>query len=75
MGKSGFVPDNTNIKKTSGTPNLFFDSKDNIFHERDPENVVFTVTSTQLPAMVLLVTFILQRDIFGNLIGILTLGS
>lgn len=52
MGKSGFVPDNTNIKKTSGTPNLFFDSRDNLFHERDAENVIYAVTSTQMPAMV-----------------------
>jgi oxalate decarboxylase/phosphoglucose isomerase-like protein (cupin superfamily) len=51
MGKSRFVPDNTNIKKTSGTPNLFFDSKDNIFFERDAENVVYEVTSTQIPAL------------------------
>ncbi|MCS0670290.1 hypothetical protein [Cytobacillus firmus] len=29
-------PDNTNIKKTSGTPNLYFDTRDNVFFERDP---------------------------------------
>ncbi|MEK5174373.1 cupin domain-containing protein [Heyndrickxia sp. FSL W8-0496] len=52
MGKSGFVPDNTNIKKTSGTPNLFFDSKDSIEFEKDTENVIYKVSSTQLPAMV-----------------------
>ncbi len=52
MTKSGFVPNNTNIKKTSGTPNLFIDSKDNIFFERDPENIAYKVTSTQIPAMV-----------------------
>jgi oxalate decarboxylase/phosphoglucose isomerase-like protein (cupin superfamily) len=52
MVKSGFVPDNTNIKKTSGTPNLFFDSKDNVFFERDPDNIAYEVTSTQIPAMV-----------------------
>lgn len=52
MGKSGYVPDNTNIKKTSGTPNLFFDSKKNVFFERNPDNVAYEVTSTQLPAMV-----------------------
>ncbi|MFC9597005.1 cupin domain-containing protein [Peribacillus butanolivorans] len=49
---TGFVPDNTNIKKTSGTPNLFFDSKNSIFHQRDPENVLYEITSTQIPAMV-----------------------
>ncbi|MFT8322161.1 MAG: cupin domain-containing protein [Bacillus sp. (in: firmicutes)] len=52
MVKSGFVSDNSNIKKTSGTPNLFFDSKDSVFFERDPENIAYEVTSTQLPAMV-----------------------
>ncbi|MED5050568.1 cupin domain-containing protein [Anoxybacillus rupiensis] len=52
MRKSGFVPDNTNIKKTSGTPNLFFDSRDNIFFQRDDENIAYEVTSTQIPAMV-----------------------
>lgn len=52
MGKSGFVPDNTSIKKTSGTPNLFFDTKDYILHSRDDENVIYSVTSTQIPAMV-----------------------
>lgn len=52
MRKSGFVPDNTNIKKTSGTPNLFFDSKDSVFFEKNPNNIAYKVTSTQLPAMV-----------------------
>ena len=46
--KSGFVPDNTNIKKSS----VFFDSRDNVFFERNPKNVAYEVTSTQLPAMV-----------------------
>lgn len=52
MSKSGFVPDNTNIKKTSGTPNLFFDSKNNVEFEKDADNIIYKVTSTQLPAMV-----------------------
>lgn len=52
MGKAGYVPDNTNIKKTSGSPNLFFDSKKNIAFEKDKDNVIYEVTSTQLPAMV-----------------------
>ena len=52
MTKSGFVPDNTNIKKTSGTPNLFFDSRDNVFFERDPDNIAYEVISTQMPALV-----------------------
>jgi oxalate decarboxylase/phosphoglucose isomerase-like protein (cupin superfamily) len=40
------------FKKSSGTPNLFFDSRDNVFFERNHENVEYEVTSTQLPAMV-----------------------
>ncbi|UOQ45964.1 cupin domain-containing protein [Halobacillus salinarum] len=52
MSKSGFVPDNTNIKKTSGTPNLFFDSKQSLFFKRDDHNIAYDVTSTQLPAMI-----------------------
>ncbi len=31
MSSSGYVPDNKNLKKSSGTPNLFFDSRKNIF--------------------------------------------
>jgi oxalate decarboxylase/phosphoglucose isomerase-like protein (cupin superfamily) len=52
MAKSGFVPDNTNLKKTSGTPNLIFNSRDNVFFERDPNNIAYEVTSTQMPAMI-----------------------
>lgn len=52
MGKSGLVPDNTNIKKTSGTPNLFFDSQNNVEYEKNQDNIIYKVTSTQLPAMV-----------------------
>ncbi|WP_356948176.1 cupin domain-containing protein [Fictibacillus fluitans] len=52
MTRFGFVPDNSNLKKTSGTPNLFFDSKSNVFFKRDEENLAYEVTSTQLPAMV-----------------------
>lgn len=52
MSNSGFVPANTNIKKTSGTPNLFFDSKDSVFFERNPDNVAYDVTSTQIPALI-----------------------
>ncbi len=35
MSSSGYVPDNKNLKKSSGTPNLFFDSRKNIFFKRD----------------------------------------
>ncbi|MGE6376066.1 cupin domain-containing protein [Peribacillus muralis] len=52
MVNRGYVPDNKNLKKSSGTPNLFFDSRDNVFFERDPNNIAYEVTSTQLPAMV-----------------------
>lgn len=52
MSTSGFVPDNSNIKKTSGTPNLFFDAKNNVEFEKDADNIIYKVTSTQLPAMV-----------------------
>lgn len=51
MSKSGYIPDNTNLKKSSGTPNLFFDSRNNIFFKRNEENIAYEVTSTQLPAM------------------------
>ncbi|WP_110926691.1 cupin domain-containing protein [Bacillus massiliglaciei] len=51
MAKSGFVPDNRNIKKSSGTPNLFFDSRDSVFFERDRDNIAYKVSSTQMPAM------------------------
>lgn len=49
--KPGFVPDNTNIKKTSGTPNLFYDPRDNLFFKRDAGNAAYEVSSTQLPAL------------------------
>jgi oxalate decarboxylase/phosphoglucose isomerase-like protein (cupin superfamily) len=52
MSKSGYITDNTNIKKSSGTPNLFFDSRNNVFFKRDEENIAYEVTSTQLPAMI-----------------------
>lgn len=52
MTNSGYITDNTNIKKSSGTPNLFFDSRDNIFFKRNDKNIAYEVTSTQLPAMI-----------------------
>ncbi|MGM2835518.1 cupin domain-containing protein, partial [Bacillus cereus group sp. Bce025] len=52
MSSSGYVPDNKNLKKSSGTPNLFFDSRKNIFFKRNEKNVAYEVTSTQLPAMI-----------------------
>lgn len=52
MANSGYVPDNKNLKKSSGTPNLFFNSRENIFFKRDDKNIAYEVTSTQLPAMI-----------------------
>ncbi|WP_028403058.1 cupin domain-containing protein [Ectobacillus panaciterrae] len=52
MSKSGYVTDNTNIKKSSGTPNLFFDSRNSVLFKRNDENIAYQVTSTQLPAMI-----------------------
>ncbi|AYV71006.1 MULTISPECIES: cupin domain-containing protein [Niallia] len=52
MSKSGYIPDNTNIHSSSGTPNLIYNSRDNVFFERNPENIAYKVTSTQLPAMI-----------------------
>ncbi|HDR4558813.1 cupin domain-containing protein [Bacillus cereus] len=52
MSNPGYVTDNKNLKKSSGTPNLFFDSRKNVFFKRDEKNVAYEVTSTQLPAMI-----------------------
>ncbi|MBM7704360.1 cupin domain-containing protein [Metabacillus iocasae] len=52
MRTTGFVTDNKNLKKTSGTPNLFFDSKKSVDFEKNADNVIYKVTSTQLPAMI-----------------------
>ncbi|KIV72045.1 hypothetical protein SZ39_2830 [Bacillus mycoides] len=46
MSSSGYVTDNKNLKKSSGTPNLFFDSRKNVFFKRDEKNVAYEVTST-----------------------------
>ena len=50
MSSSGYVRDK-NLKKSSGTPNLFFDSR-KISFKRNEKNVAYEVTSTQLPAMI-----------------------
>jgi len=52
MSKSGYIPDNTNIHQSSGTPNLIYNTRDNVLFERNPENIAYKVTSTQLPAMI-----------------------
>ncbi|MGE7307152.1 cupin domain-containing protein [Priestia megaterium] len=51
MSKSGFVPDNSNIKKSSGTPNLSVNYKQNVLFKRNDQNIAYQLTSTQLPAM------------------------
>jgi oxalate decarboxylase/phosphoglucose isomerase-like protein (cupin superfamily) len=38
-------------KDGTKSPNLFFDTKNSVFFKRNPENVLFQVTSSQLPAM------------------------
>ncbi len=48
---SGYVTDNRNITG-KGTPNLFFDINQNVFFERNPENIAFALTSTQNPSMI-----------------------
>lgn len=52
MANSGYISNNTNIKKSTGTPNLFFDSRNSVLFKRNDENIAYEVTSTQLPAMV-----------------------
>lgn len=50
MSKSGFVPDNSNIKKSSGTPNLSVNYKQNVLFKPNDQNIAYQLTSTQLPA-------------------------
>jgi dTDP-4-dehydrorhamnose 3,5-epimerase-like enzyme len=52
VSKAGYIPDNTNIKKSTGTPNLFFDSRNSVLFRRNDKNMAYQVTSTQLPAMI-----------------------
>lgn len=46
-----------NIKGDSGrktiteSPNLFFNSKESVFFKRNADNIIFQVTSSQLPIM------------------------
>ncbi|MFS1514842.1 cupin domain-containing protein [Chengkuizengella sp. SCS-71B] len=48
---SGYVTDNRNLVG-AGTPNLSFDIKQNVLFERNPENIAFALTSTQMPSMI-----------------------
>ncbi|MEW9502771.1 cupin domain-containing protein [Jeotgalibacillus marinus] len=48
---SGYVTDNRNITG-NGTPNLFFDINNSLSFERNPENKLFLLSSTQTPAMI-----------------------
>ncbi|WP_377890540.1 cupin domain-containing protein [Alkalihalobacillus sp. R86527] len=49
---SGYITDNRNLVGGKGTPNLFFDINNSVLFERDPENIVYLLSSTQMPAMV-----------------------
>ncbi|MEI5905557.1 cupin domain-containing protein [Bacillus spongiae] len=48
---SGYITDNRNLTG-KGTPNLFFDIEKSILFERNPENIAFLLSSTQMPAMI-----------------------
>ena len=51
MSSSGYVPDNKNLKKSSGTQ-TFSLIREKCLFKRDKKNVAYEVTSTQLPAMI-----------------------
>ncbi|WP_335872880.1 cupin domain-containing protein [Bacillus sp. 2205SS5-2] len=48
---SGYITDNRNLTG-KGTPNLFYDIENSVLFERNPENIAFQLTSTQMPAMI-----------------------
>jgi|GEM_PF-766697 len=52
MGGAGFVPDNLNLKKNAGNPNLAYNMKDNILFQANDFNLAYEVSATQIPAMV-----------------------
>lgn len=51
-GAAGFVPDNLNLKKSSGNPNLAYNMKDNVLFKVNESNIAYEVSATQIPAMV-----------------------
>ncbi|MWC31078.1 cupin domain-containing protein [Paenibacillus sp. MMS18-CY102] len=52
MTGAGFVPDNLNLKKSSGNPNLSYTMKDNVLFKVNDTNFAYEVSATQIPAMV-----------------------
>jgi oxalate decarboxylase/phosphoglucose isomerase-like protein (cupin superfamily) len=52
MTGPGFVPDNLNLKKASGNPNLSYNMKDNVLFKVNEANIAYEVSATQIPAMV-----------------------
>ncbi|EFM09608.1 Cupin domain protein [Paenibacillus curdlanolyticus YK9] len=52
MTGAGFVPDNLNLKKSSGNPNLTYTMKDNVLFKVNDTNFAYEVSATQIPAMV-----------------------
>lgn len=52
MSGPGFVPDNLNLKKGAGNPNLSYNMKDNVLFKVNDTNIAYEVSATQIPAMV-----------------------
>ena len=49
---SGYITDNRNLVGRKGNPNLFYDIKDNLAFKKDPENLIYLLSSAQMPAMI-----------------------
>ncbi|MGG1686857.1 cupin domain-containing protein [Pseudalkalibacillus sp. NRS-1564] len=49
---SGYITDNRNLVGRKGNPNLFYDIKDNVAFKKDPENLIYLLSSAQMPAMI-----------------------
>ncbi|MBN8208964.1 cupin domain-containing protein [Bacillus sp. NTK071] len=49
---SGYITDNRNLVEGKGTPNFFYDIEDNPIFEKDPENLIYLLSSQQMPAMI-----------------------
>ncbi|TKD72248.1 cupin domain-containing protein [Pseudalkalibacillus hwajinpoensis] len=49
---SGYITDNRNLVGRNGTPDLFYNIEDNLAFERDPENLLYLISSQQMPAMI-----------------------
>ncbi|KMM39242.1 cupin domain-containing protein [Guptibacillus hwajinpoensis] len=48
---SGYITDNRNLVE-GGKPNFFYNIEDNLLFERDPENLIYLLSSQQMPAMI-----------------------